>query len=33
MYTKFWLENMEGRNHFEGLSVNGRTLLEWAPSE
>jgi hypothetical protein len=24
MYTKFWLENVEGRDHFKVLSVNGK---------
>jgi hypothetical protein len=29
IYTKFWLENLKGRDHSEGLGVDGRTILEW----
>jgi hypothetical protein len=29
MHTKFWLESLNGRNHSEGLDVNGRIILKW----
>jgi hypothetical protein len=29
MYTQFWLENLEGRDHLEVLAVDGRVILEW----
>jgi len=29
MHTKFCLENLKGRDHFEDLGVNGKILLEW----
>jgi hypothetical protein len=28
MHTKFWLENLTGRNHYEELRVDEKTL-EW----
>jgi hypothetical protein len=28
MYTKFWSENLKGRNHSEDLGVDGRTILQ-----
>jgi len=29
MYTKFWLENLKGRDHSEYLGVGGRIILDW----
>jgi hypothetical protein len=29
MGTKFWLENLEGRDHSEDLGVGGKIILEW----
>jgi len=29
MNTKFWLENLKGRDQLEGLDVDGRIILEW----
>jgi hypothetical protein len=29
MYTKVWLENVEGRDHLEDLGVDERIILEW----
>jgi hypothetical protein len=29
MHTKFWLENLTGREHTEDLSVDGEIILEW----
>jgi len=26
MYTKFWLENMKGRDHLEDSGVDGKTI-------
>jgi hypothetical protein len=28
--TKFWPENVEGRDHSEDLGVDGKIILEWA---
>jgi hypothetical protein len=28
IHTIFWLENLEGRDHFEDLSIDGRIILE-----
>jgi hypothetical protein len=28
MHTKFWLENLKGRNHSEDLGIDGRIILE-----
>jgi len=27
--TKFWLENLKGRDHSEDLGTDGKMLLEW----
>jgi hypothetical protein len=29
MHTKFWLENLKGRDHSEDVDVGGTILLEW----
>jgi hypothetical protein len=29
MRTKFWSENLKGRDHSEDLRVDGRIILEW----
>jgi hypothetical protein len=29
MRTKFWSENLKGREHLEELGVDGRIILEW----
>jgi hypothetical protein len=29
MGTKFWSENLKGRNHSEDLSVDKKMILEW----
>jgi hypothetical protein len=29
MHTKFWSENLKGRDHSDDLSVDGRIILEW----
>jgi hypothetical protein len=29
MCTKFWSENLKGRNHFEDLGSDGEVILEW----
>jgi hypothetical protein len=29
MHTRFWSENLKRRNHFDGLNVVGRIILEW----
>jgi hypothetical protein len=29
MYAVFWLENIKGREHLEGLGVEGRIILVW----
>jgi hypothetical protein len=28
-FTKFWLENLKGRDHSEDLDVDGMIILEW----
>jgi hypothetical protein len=28
MHTKFWLENLKGRDHLEDLDVVGKIILE-----
>jgi hypothetical protein len=28
LYTKFWLENLEGRGHLEDLGIDGRIIFE-----
>jgi hypothetical protein len=28
MHTKFWSENLKGRDHMEDLGVDGNTILE-----
>jgi hypothetical protein len=28
MHTKFWLENLKGRNHLEELGID-KNILEW----
>jgi hypothetical protein len=32
LYTKFWSENLKGRDHFEDLGVD-RIILEWILGE
>jgi len=27
MHIKFWLEHLRGRDHFQNLGIDGRTLL------
>jgi hypothetical protein len=27
--TKFWLENLKGRDHLEDIGVNRKIILEW----
>jgi hypothetical protein len=29
MPTKFWLENLKGREYFRHLGVGGRVTLKW----
>jgi len=29
MHTKFWPENLKGRDHAEDLDVNGKIILKW----
>jgi hypothetical protein len=29
MHTRFWSENLEGRDHLGDLGVDGRIILEW----
>jgi hypothetical protein len=29
MQTKFWFENLKGRDHLEDLSIDGKLILEW----
>jgi len=29
MHTKFWLENLKGRDHSEDVGVDGSIILEW----
>jgi hypothetical protein len=29
MHTRYWLENLKGRDHLEGPVVGGRIILEW----
>jgi hypothetical protein len=28
IHTKFWLENLKGRDHLEELDIDGRIMLE-----
>jgi hypothetical protein len=28
MHTKFWSENLDGRDHMEDLGIEGRIILE-----
>jgi hypothetical protein len=27
--TTFWLRSLKGRDHFEDIDTNGRTILRW----
>jgi hypothetical protein len=29
LHTKFWLDNLKGRDHLEDLYVGVRTILKW----
>jgi len=29
MHTKFWLENLKGRNHPEELGIDGKIILDY----
>jgi len=29
MHTKFWSENLKGRDHMKDLGVNEMIILEW----
>jgi hypothetical protein len=29
MHTIFWLEKVKGKDHCEGLDVDGKIILEW----
>jgi len=29
MYTKFWSENLEGKDHSGRLGIDGKVILEW----
>jgi hypothetical protein len=29
MHTKFWSENLKGKDHSEDLDVDGKIILEW----
>jgi hypothetical protein len=29
MHTKFWSENLKGRNHVEDLGIDERIISEW----
>jgi hypothetical protein len=29
MHTKFWSEDLKGRDHSEDLGVDGKIILEW----
>jgi hypothetical protein len=29
MRTKFWSENLNGRDHLEEINVDGKTVLQW----
>jgi hypothetical protein len=29
MLTKFWSENLKGRDHLENLGVHGRIIIQW----
>jgi hypothetical protein len=29
MHIKYWSENLKGKDHVEGLDVDGRIILEW----
>jgi len=29
MHTKFWLENLKGRDYFRDLSTDERIVLKW----
>jgi hypothetical protein len=33
MHTKFWLEDLKGRDHLEDLSIDRRIILEWILTE
>jgi hypothetical protein len=28
MHTKFWLENLKGKDHFDDLGIDGRILKQ-----
>jgi hypothetical protein len=29
MHTKFWSENLKGRDYLEDLGIDGKIILEW----
>jgi len=29
MHTKFWFENLKGKDHSEDLGVDGKIILKW----
>jgi hypothetical protein len=33
MHTRYWSEDVDGREHSEDLDLDGRIILDWIPGK